>query len=113
MTTGGPPPAGRGRGKELHAATVSEIGARKLASGVIGTIKDAVEKEMDAMRLEVGAGVAELVAEINDGTKQVVRVLQDEAAGVRAELSEIVGNAQAAADDAVKQAADAADERPR
>ena len=71
---------------------------------MIGTIKDAVGQAMDEMRLEVAAGITELVTEIRGGGETVARALRAEAAGVRAELSEIVGNAQAAADDAVTSA---------
>ena len=83
-----------------------DIGARKIASGVIGSIQTAVGGAMDEMRLEVAAGINELLTEIRDGGKSVRRALQDEAAGVREELSGIVGNAQAAAEDAIKIAAD-------
>ena len=93
--TGRPPPGRPG---------VAQIGARKLAGEVIGTIKDAVGKAMDEMRLEVAGGITELLTEIRDGGKSVRRALQDEAMGVRAELGTIVGNAAAAAENAIADA---------
>ena len=81
-----------------------EIGARKLASGVIGGIQAAVAKATDEMRLEVAAGINELVTEIRDGGENVGRALRAEAMGVREELGAIIGNAQSAAEDAVAEA---------
>jgi uncharacterized protein YjbJ (UPF0337 family) len=84
--------------------TMPEIGARRLASGIIGGIKDAVGKAMDEMRLDVAGGITELTTEIREGGQMVRRALRDEAMGVRVELGTIVGNAQAAAEDAVTEA---------
>jgi hypothetical protein len=91
-------------GPEEHVKDMPEIGARKLAGEVIGGIRAAVAKAMDDLHLEVAGGITELVTEIREGGQSVRRALQDEAAGVREELSGIVGNATAAAEDAVAEA---------
>ena len=99
--TGGSPPAETEK-------TMPEIGARRLASGIGGSVEEAIGKATDEMRLVVAASITELVAEIREGGENVKRALQAEAAGVREDLKEIVGNATASAEDAVKKAADAA-----
>lgn len=80
------------------------IGGKKIAGDIVGGLKGEVAKAMDDCRLQIAGAVTELVNEIKDGTKQVVRAVHSEADGVRREFAEIVGNAEFAAEDAIEQA---------
>jgi hypothetical protein len=81
---------------------MSQIGAGRLAGSLIGEVKATV-------KARIGAAAAELVAEISDGTTAVEKALQREALDVRASFAEVVGNASAAAEEAVAKAEAAAD----
>jgi hypothetical protein len=81
-----------------------EIGASKLTGSLMGSIKESVDKAMADAHLEIGAAVTELVSEIKDGKKQVVRALNAEAMKVRQQFGSLVGNAEGAGDEAVAEA---------
>ena len=93
---------------ELKGGTMPELGGKRLAGELVSGIRASVGKAMDESKLQIAGAVTELVIEIRDGTKQVVKAVQAEAMAVRGEFSDIIGNAQAAADDAVEQAKKAA-----
>lgn len=84
------------------------LGSGKMASSIVSGIQDAVAKAMTDARAQIGSATDELVAEIKSGAANVKRAIQVETANVRQEFGQIVGNAAAAAEEAVNEAKDAA-----
>lgn len=80
---------------------MSSLGGGRMASSIVLGIKSEVAKAMDDAKKEIGVATAELVSEIRDGSKAVKAAIKQEAANVRAEFGDIVGNAAAVAEQAV------------
>jgi flagellar biosynthesis/type III secretory pathway protein FliH len=92
----------------LKEVALPEIGVRRWASTVISDIRAVVEREMAASRAEISKAVTELlVKEIRQGTQAIKKVVSDEAAAVRDELSDFAGNAYGATEEAAAAAAEA------
>jgi hypothetical protein len=67
---------------------------------MLGGIKPAIARASDASRIEITGEMAGLLADVRDGTRQVVRAFRIEAMKLRAELGQIVGNGPPADDQA-------------
>lgn len=85
------------------------IGSGKMASDIVGGIKDAVARAMTDARAQIGGATDELVAEIKSGAQNVKRAIQVETANVRQQFGEIVGNATDAAEEAIAEAKQSAE----
>jgi len=83
---------------------MSQLGSGRMANSIVSGIKDAVATAMDSAKTEIYAATTELTAEIRDGAKAVKKAIEAEVLNVRAEFGAVVGNAQAAAEDAVDEA---------
>lgn len=79
------------------------IGGKRIANSIAGGIKEQVAKALDDSNRQIATALAELVGDIQDGTKDVVRAIRSESDGVRQEFADIVGNAQRETDDAVEE----------
>lgn len=82
---------------------VSKIGSGRVAGQIVGDIRSAVDKAMTDAKAEIAGATTELVAEIRDGAKAVKSAINQEIATVRKQFGEIVGNAAAAAEEAVEE----------
>ena len=71
-----------------------------MASDLVGGMRAQVAKAMDEVRLDIAAATTELLTEIKDGAK-VARAIRAEAMEVRAQWGEVIGNAEAAADESM------------
>ena len=81
---------------------MSRIGSGRLAGDIVTGIKSAVDAAMDDAKKEIVGATTELTAEIRDGAKAVKRAIQAEVMNVRQEFGAVVGNAQAAAEEAIE-----------
>jgi uncharacterized protein YjbJ (UPF0337 family) len=83
---------------------LTSIGSGRTAGRIVTGIKAAVDKAMSEAEKEIAGATTELVAEIRDGSGAVKAAIKQEIAMVREQFGEVIGNAAAAAAEAVEEA---------
>lgn len=93
--------------RPLAIAAVEEgmaLGSGRMAASIVSGIQEAVARAMTDARSQIGSATDELVAEIKSGAVNVKRAIQAETSRVREEFGQVVGNATAAAEEALDEA---------
>ena len=69
------------------------IGGGKAASEIVASIRSTMDEVMATARGEIAGATSELVGEVVDGSKAIARSIRAEAADIRREFAEVLGNA--------------------